>query len=191
MRRLREHAKGVGASSHFRLPLSTGLTIAGSVRQREIRDMDQNNHGFPTEWDLEEKKAEDQRLDNRDAWALQEERHYQWLEEEYNGVKHRRGFKMDPIYDSPLNPFGIEQEKEVYERYSLKELRDKEKCIENLLREKQADEPSRKRKNKMQYDSWVRSIAEWAAELRQVREEIEKRTSHGKKNPETLYGRSY
>ena len=98
---------------------------------------------------------------------------------------------MDPIYDSPLNPFGIEQEKEVYERYSLKELRDKEKCIENLLREKQADEPSRKRKNKMQYDSWVRSIAEWTAELRQVREEIEKRTSHGKKNPETLYGRSY
>ena len=86
---------------------------------------------------------------------------------------------MDPIYDSPLNPFGIEQEKEVYERYSLKELRDKEKCIENLLREKQADEPSRKRKNKMQYDSWVRSIAEWAAELRQVRGEIEKRTSHG------------
>ena len=32
---------------------------------------------------------------------------------------------MDPIYDSPLNPFGIEQEKEVYERYSLKELRQK------------------------------------------------------------------
>jgi hypothetical protein len=47
----------VGAGSHFRLPLSTGLTFAGNVRQREIRDMDQNNHGFPTEWDLEEKKA--------------------------------------------------------------------------------------------------------------------------------------
>ena len=86
---------------------------------------------------------------------------------------------MDPIYDSPLNPFGIEQEIEIYERYSLKELRDKEKWIENLLREKQADEPSRKRNNKLQYDSWVRSIAEWTAELRQLREEIEKRTSHG------------
>ena len=51
--------------------------------------MDQNNHGFSTEWDLEEKKAEEQCLDNLDAWALQEERHYQWLEDEYNGVKHR------------------------------------------------------------------------------------------------------
>ena len=89
MKRLQEHAKGVGTGSHFRLPLSTGLTFAGNVRQREIRDMDQNNYGFPTEWDLEEKKAEDQRLDNHDAWALQEERHYQWLEDEYNGVKHR------------------------------------------------------------------------------------------------------
>ena len=57
LRRSQEHAKGVGAGSHFRLPLSTGLTFAGNVRQREIRDMDQNNHGFPTEWDLEEKKA--------------------------------------------------------------------------------------------------------------------------------------
>ena len=85
---------------------------------------------------------------------------------------------MDPIYDSPLNPFGIEQEKEIYEWYSLDELRGEEKRIENHLREKQANEPSRKRKNKMQYDSWVRSIAEWAAELRQVRDEIEKRTSH-------------
>ena len=85
---------------------------------------------------------------------------------------------MDPIYDSPLNPFGIEQEKENYEWYSLDELRGEEKRIENLLREKQANEPSRKRKNKMQYDSRVRSIAEWAAELRQVRDEIEKRTSH-------------
>ena len=89
LRRLQEHAKGVGAGSHFRLPLSTGLTFAGNVRQGEIRDMDQNNHGFPTEWDLEEKKAEEQHLDNRDAWALKEERHYQWLEDEYNGVKHR------------------------------------------------------------------------------------------------------
>ena len=71
MRRLREHAKGVGASLHFRLPLSTGLTFAGSVRQREIRDMDQNNHGFPTEWDLEEKKA----------------------------ASKNRGIKMDPIYN--------------------------------------------------------------------------------------------
>ena len=85
---------------------------------------------------------------------------------------------MDPIYDSPLNPFGIEQEKENYEWYSLDELRGEEKRIENLLREKQANEPSRKRKNKMRYDSRVRSIAEWAAELRQVRDEIEKRTSH-------------
>ena len=67
------------------------------------------NHGFPSEWELDElekkkKEAkrgnrrkgaihlteEQERLDNRDAWALQEERHYQWLEEEYNGVKHRR-----------------------------------------------------------------------------------------------------
>lgn len=66
------------------------------------------NHGFPPEWELEEpekkkKEAkrgnrrkgafqlteEQERLDNRDAWALQEERHYQWLEEEHNGVKHR------------------------------------------------------------------------------------------------------
>ena len=82
---------------------------------------------------------------------------------------------MDPIYDSPLNPFGIEQEKEIYEWYSLDELRGEEKRIENLLREKQANEPSRKRKNKMQYDSWVRSIAEWAAELRQGRDEIGKK----------------
>lgn len=81
---------------------------------------------------------------------------------------------MDPIYDSPLNPFGIEQEIEIYEWYSLDELRGEEKRIENLLREKQASEPSRKRKNKMQYDSWVRSIAEWTAELRQVRDEIKK-----------------
>ena len=87
---------------------------------------------------------------------------------------------MDPIYDSPLNPFGIEQEKENYEWYSLDELRGEEKRIENLLREKQANEPSRKRKNKMQYDSRVRSIAEWAAELRQLRDEIEKKTSYGK-----------
>ena len=71
---------------------------------------------------------------------------------------------MDPIYDSPLNPFGIESEKEIYEWYSLDELRSKEKCIENHLREKQANEPSRKRKHKLEYDSWVRSIAEWAAE---------------------------
>ena len=88
---------------------------------------------------------------------------------------------MDPIYDSPLNPFGIEQEIEIYEWYSLDDLRSKEKCIENLLRKTQANEPSRKRKNKMQYDSWVRSIAEWAAELRQVRDEIEKKTSYGNK----------
>lgn len=111
MRRLQEHAKGVGAGSHFRLPLSTGLTFAGNVRQREIRDRDQNKHGFPTEWDLDEKNAEELCLDNRDAWAMQEERHYQWLEDEYDGVKHRlprkrkkktlrknRGIKMDPIY---------------------------------------------------------------------------------------------
>ena len=88
---------------------------------------------------------------------------------------------MDPIYDSPLNPFGIESEKEIYEWYSLDELRSKEKCIENLLRKTQENEPSLKRKNKIQYDSWVRSIAEWAAELRQVRGEIEKKTSYGNK----------
>ena len=40
---------------------------------------------FPSEWELEQ-----QRLDNRAAWAMQEERHYQWLEDEHNGVKHRR-----------------------------------------------------------------------------------------------------
>ena len=63
---------------------------------------------FPSEWELDEleKKQkeskrrnrrkgtpslteEEERLDNRDAWALQEDRHYQWLEEEHTGVKHR------------------------------------------------------------------------------------------------------
>ena len=34
-------------------------------------------------------KEEEERLDNRGVWVLQEERHYQWLEDEYNGVKHR------------------------------------------------------------------------------------------------------
>ena len=72
--------------------------------EEEIRD-----RRFPSEWELDEleKKRkeskyrnrrkgapslteEEERLDNRDAWALQEERHYQWMEEEYNGVKHRR-----------------------------------------------------------------------------------------------------
>lgn len=64
---------------------------------------------FPSEWELEERERKQkeqkrrkrrgdtpaltdggQRLDDRDSWALQEERHYQWLEDEYNGVKHRR-----------------------------------------------------------------------------------------------------
>ena len=64
---------------------------------------------FPSEWELDEleKKQkeskrrnrrkgtpslteEEERLDNRDAWALQEDRHYQWLEEEHTGVRHRR-----------------------------------------------------------------------------------------------------
>ena len=75
-----------------------------SFFEEEIRD-----RRFPSEWELDEleKKRkeskyrsrrkgapslteEEERLDNRDAWALQEERHYQWMEEEYNGVKHRR-----------------------------------------------------------------------------------------------------
>ena len=66
-------------------------------------------NAFPSEWELDEweKKQkesrhrtrsgkasslteDEQRLDNRDAWALQEDRHYQWLEDEYNGVKHCR-----------------------------------------------------------------------------------------------------
>ena len=63
---------------------------------------------FLSEWELEEWEKthkdskrrdrkeglqlteEEECLDNRDAWTLQEERHYQWLEDEYNGVKHRR-----------------------------------------------------------------------------------------------------
>ena len=68
-----------------------------------------DRNAFPSEWELDEweKKQKElrhrtrsgkasslteneQRLDNRDAWALQEDRHYQWLEDEYNGVKHRR-----------------------------------------------------------------------------------------------------
>jgi hypothetical protein len=67
-----------------------------------------DRNAFPSEWELDEweKKQKEsrhrtrsgkasslteneQRLDNRDAWALQEDRHYQWLEDEYNGVKHR------------------------------------------------------------------------------------------------------
>ena len=52
--------------------------------------MDQRNNCFPSEWELESKSKDVQRLDNRAAWALQEERHYQWLEDEHNGVKHRR-----------------------------------------------------------------------------------------------------
>ena len=51
--------------------------------------MDQRN-GFPSEWELEAKSKDEQLLDNRATWALQEERHYQWLEDEHNGVKHRR-----------------------------------------------------------------------------------------------------
>jgi hypothetical protein len=47
-------------------------------------------NAFPSEWELEGKSKDDQLLDNRAAWALQEERHYQWLEDEHNGVKHRR-----------------------------------------------------------------------------------------------------
>ena len=44
LRRLREHAKGVGASSHFRLPLSTGLTFAGNVRQGGRVRQDKRKH---------------------------------------------------------------------------------------------------------------------------------------------------
>ena len=47
-------------------------------------------NAFPSEWELEGKSKDDQLLDNRAAWALREERHYQWLEDEHNGVKHRR-----------------------------------------------------------------------------------------------------
>ena len=86
---------------------------------------------------------------------------------------------MDPIYDSPFNPFGVDREEEIYEWYSLDELRGEEKRIEKTLRREQSNEPSRKRKHKREYDLWVRSISEWAADLRQVRDEIEKRTSHG------------
>ena len=68
-----------------------------------------DRNAFPSEWELDEwekkqkesrrrnhsskvssQTEDEQRLDNRDAWALQEDRHYQWLEDEYNGVKHRR-----------------------------------------------------------------------------------------------------
>ena len=68
-----------------------------------------DRNAFPSEWELDEwerkqkdsrrrnrsskassRTEDEQRLDNRDAWALQEERHYQWLEDEYNGVKHLR-----------------------------------------------------------------------------------------------------
>ena len=67
-----------------------------------------DRNAFPSEWELDEwekkqkesrrrnhsskvssQTEDEQRLDNRDAWALQEDLHYQWLEDEYNGVKHR------------------------------------------------------------------------------------------------------
>ena len=72
------------------------------------REDECRNRLFLSEWELEEREKthkdskrrdrkeglqlteEEERLDNRDAWTLQEERHYQWLEDEYNGVKHRR-----------------------------------------------------------------------------------------------------
>ena len=72
------------------------------------REEECRNPLFRSEWELEEWEKthkdskrrdrkeglqlteEEERLDNRDAWTLQEERHYQWLEDEYNGVKHRR-----------------------------------------------------------------------------------------------------
>ena len=47
-------------------------------------------NAFPSEWELEGKSKDDQLLDNRAAWALQEEWHYQWLEDEHNDVKQRR-----------------------------------------------------------------------------------------------------
>ena len=73
------------------------------------REKDRRDRLFLSEWELEEwekkqkklkrksrrkegiqLKEEEERLDNRGVWVLQEERHYQWLEEEYNGVKHRQ-----------------------------------------------------------------------------------------------------
>lgn len=79
-------------------------------------------------------------------------------------------------YDSPFNPFGIDREEPDYSSYSLEELRSEEKRISDMLREQQTNEPNRKRKNKIKYDSWVRGIAYHVNELRCVRDEIAKRT---------------
>lgn len=82
---------------------------AGKKESALEREEDRRDRIFLSEWELEEwekkqkklkrksrrkegiqLKEEEERLDNRGVWVLQEERHYQWLEEEYNGVKHRQ-----------------------------------------------------------------------------------------------------
>ena len=64
-----------------------------------------DRNAFPSEWELDEwekkqkesrrrnhsskvssQTEDEQRLDNRDAWALQEDLHYQWLEDELCAV---------------------------------------------------------------------------------------------------------
>ena len=82
---------------------------------------------------------------------------------------------MELNYDSPFNPFGVDREEPDYSSYSLEELRSEEKRISEALKKEQTNEPSRKRKNKIKYDSWVRGIAYHVNELWYVRDEIEKR----------------
>ena len=86
---------------------SVFIEIAESGREDVLDREEEHRDHFPSEWELEEREKkqrerrslrkkgiqlseEKERLFDRDAWAKQEDRHYQWLEDEYNGVKHRR-----------------------------------------------------------------------------------------------------
>ena len=81
-----------------------------------------------------------------------------------------------------MNPFGIDLEKDRYSSYSLEDLHNKEKRLVETLREKQTLEPSLKRKQKTDYDTWVRSIANMVDELQRVRDEIFGRLDVGEEN---------
>ena len=84
---------------------------------------------------------------------------------------------MHPLYDSPLNPVGIDLEEAWYDfsSFSIEELWQEEKRIMKVLQKRQDEEPSRKRCHKSEYDNWIRSIAHSVNELQCVRDEIEKR----------------
>ena len=88
---------------------------------------------------------------------------------------------MDPIYDSPFNPFGIEKNTEDSDlsRCSLKDLKSKEEDLLVMLKARQAEEPKKRRNNKLEYDFWVRSVEDIIHSLEVVRDEMIRRKQEG------------